>query len=166
MRSTHLPLIAEVRFLAGTLGERRGWWRTKFTDEASRRSLEILFPRAPALAAFQSVVEAARRVHDEPPLDQRANAFHLFRLPIHLEDRLAGWLAEPSASLAWPPDAENVLLAELERVSATAGGVTAMGPICLGKPARLNQAGTFRELAATYLQAARSETRVIPYFEE
>jgi hypothetical protein len=166
MRSTHLPLIAHVRFVAGALGERRGWWRTQFTDEASRRSLELLFPRAPARAALESVTLAARRVHDEPPLDQRMSTYHLFRLPIHLEDRLAGWLARPDAPLAWPPLAEDALLAELERTAKKSVGISAVGPICMGKPARLNQEGTFQELAATYLRAARNDTRVIPYFEE
>ncbi len=166
MRSSHLPIIANVRFFVGALGELRGWWRTRFTAEASRRSLELLFPRRPVRAAFESVVEAARRVHDEPPLDQRASAFHLFRLPIHLEDRLAGWVAKPDSLPAWPPVAEEALLRELERLAGKSVAGPAVGPLCLGKPARLNQEIAFREIAATYLQAARSDARVIPYFEE
>ncbi|MFO0590896.1 MAG: BrxE family protein [Polyangiaceae bacterium] len=166
MRSTHLSFIAQVRFLVGALGERRGWWRSRFTDEASRRSLELLFPRRPVHAALESVVEAARRVHDEPPLDQRASAFHLFRLPLHLEDRLAGWTARAGTTLTWPPTTEEALFSALGRLAGKSAGSMAVGPICLGKPERLNQESTFREMAAVYHVAARGDARVIPYFEE
>lgn len=161
MRSSHLPAIAHLRFLVGALGERLEWWRTQFTSEASRRSLEILFPQTAVRAALESVTEAARRVYD-PALGP--DSFHLFRLPIHLEDRLAGWLAKPETNLSWPQTGRDELLVELERVGSK-GLAAAEGPLCLGKRARLDHEATFKELAAVYLHAVRSTLRVIPYFE-
>lgn len=162
MRSGHLPAIAHLRFLVGALGERLEWWRTQFTIDASRRSLELLFPQTAVRAALESVTEAARRIYD-PALGP--DAYHLFRLPIHLEDRLAGWLAKPETNLDWPPTEQGALVAELER-GGSKGLPAAEGPLCLGKRVRLDQGGTFKELAGIYLHAVRSTLRVIPYFEE
>lgn len=163
MRSTHLPTIAKVRLLVGAVGERLGWWPTKFTMVASQRSLEIVFPRTAVRAALESVTEAARRIHDEPlgPL-----SFHLFRLPIHLEDRLAGHLAKPETTLAWPPAADDALLTELGRAASAGGPVVSSGPQRLGDVVRLNVEPAFKDLAAAYLGAARGDFRVIPYFED
>jgi hypothetical protein len=101
-------------------------------------------------------------VHDEK-LNPRA--FHLFRLPVHLEDRLAGYLARPSVALTWPPTERSSVLAELARLSGTPAASTA-GPVCLGKAVRLNQAAAIQDAAGTYLMAARVGFRVVPYFED
>jgi hypothetical protein len=162
MRSTHLPIIAKVRFLVGALGERRAWWATQFTFPASRRSLEIVFPRTAPRAALESVTEAARRTHDDS-LD--AFSFHLFRLPIHLEDRLAGHLAQPEVALAWPSATEEPILAELAVIAGGGAPVLEQGPQRLGQPATLNHAAAFKSIAAAYLLAARGGFRVIPYFK-
>jgi hypothetical protein len=162
MRSTHLPTIAKVRLLAGAIGEHAGWWPTQFTFEASRRSLEMVFPNTAMRAALESVTEAARRVHDEPLSPM---SFHLFRLPIHLEDRLAGWLARSETSLSWPSATLQALLAELARTASSAAPPVPQGPQRLGEPARLNHKSAFEDLAAAYLHAARGGFRVLPYFE-
>ncbi|MBI4918184.1 MAG: BrxE family protein [Acidobacteria bacterium] len=167
MRSTHLQAIASARFLVGALGERRSWWPARFTDPTSRRSLELLFPRTAVRAALESVVEVARRDHDER-LSPRS--FHLFRLPVHLEDRLAGWLGQldERAGLTWPPADLAAVHGELERLGRAAGAVgePSPGPRCLGKPARLNQGATIHEVVGAYLAADRAGLRVMPYFEE
>jgi len=162
MRSTHLPTIAKVRFLVGALGERLEWWSTRFTLPESKRSLEIVFPRTAARAALESVTEAARRTHDDS-LDPFS--FHLFRLPIHLEDRLAGHLAQPELPLSWPPATKEAIVTELERVAGASGPVVEQGPRRLGQPDKLNQAAAFKDVAAAYLTAARGGFRVTPYFK-
>ena len=59
---------------------------------------------------------------------------------------------------------EDALRTELER---TGGNVpdAAEGPVCLGKPALLNNPAAFKQLAGVYLRAARAGVRVLPYFE-
>lgn len=164
MRSDHLPLIATTRLVVGALGEQLGWWPTQFTGEAARRTLSMLFPRTPRTATLASVIEAARRVHDDA-LGPRT--FHLFRLPVHLEDRLQGWLTKSEPRLAWPPATRDDALAHLAKL-ATKGAAAAsgVGQVRLGKVVRLNHEPAFVELAAVYLQAARATTRVLPYFED
>jgi hypothetical protein len=162
MKLTHLPIIANVRFLVGALGERRGWWPGRFTDEASRRSLELLFPRTAARAALESVVELGRREHDER---LGPNAFHLFRLPVHLEDRLMSWLARPEATVSWPPMEADAIRGELGRVAPALADVGS-GPVRLDVCSRLNQISAFEKMVGVYLAADRVGGRVIPYFED
>ena len=162
MRSNHLPTIANVRLLVGSLGERLEWWRTQFTAETSRRSLELLFPQTAARAALESVTDAARRTHDDR---LGPKTFHLFRLPVHLEDRLAGWLARADTGVSWAPTSKEDAMAQLARF-ARASDVVGDGQLRLGKPARLNHETAFAEIAGVYLRAARDGVRVVPYFEE
>jgi hypothetical protein len=162
MRSTHLPLIARARFLVGALGERTAWWTTQFTSEASRRPLETLFPTTFHRAALESVTEAAFLTYQNR-LDPRA--YHLFHLPIHLEDRLATWLAKPEANLVWPPDGTEAILSEVKAI-AKASPPTAEGPQRLGAPDELNREKAFERIAGAYLHAALGNYRVIPYFQE
>jgi hypothetical protein len=162
MRSTHLPLIAKVRFLVGALGERAGWWPTQFTSDTSRRPLEALFPMTFARAALESVTEAAFQTYGTR-LDP--HAFHLFHLPIHLEDRLATWLAKPETDLAWPPDGKELILREIA-VIADGSDPTPEGPQRLGGPVELNRDVAMKRIAAAYLHAARGDYRVIPYFQD
>ncbi|MCU0691479.1 MAG: BrxE family protein [Polyangiaceae bacterium] len=135
MRSTHLATIAKVRFLVGALGERRGWWPSRFTDAGSRRSLDVLFPATSERAALESVVELARRDHDQR---LGPHSFHVFRLPVHLQDRLAGFLASPKACLVWPPNHLEDVRKELEGLAQDSVSASA-GPFCLGKPGRLGR---------------------------
>ena len=164
MRSTHLPTIASVRLLVGALGEHLEWWQTQFTSEASRRSLELLFPQTATRAALESVTEAARRKHDDR-LGGGPKTFHLFRLPVHLEDRLAGWLASSDSVLPWAPVTREDAMAQLQRV-ARSSEVGGEGQIRMGKPARLNHETAFAEMAGVYLRAARDGVRAVPYFED
>lgn len=165
MRSTHLPIIAQVRFLVGALGERTGWWTSKFTDTTSRGMLERLFPRTAPRAGLGSVVEAARRVHDDARL--APTSYHLFRLPVHLEDRLAGWLNDVDNTLDWPPHAEAELVAELGKVAGKVStGAMGLGPVRLGGPKLLDTERTFREIASIYCAAAQQRVQVLPYFED
>ncbi|MDI3291588.1 BrxE family protein [Polyangium sp. 15x6] len=164
MRSSHLSTIAHVRFLAGALGERAGWWTSQFTQAASRSALERLFPRTASRAALGSVVEAARRAHDA---QLGPGSYHLFRLPVHLEDRLAGWLADGKTPLDWPPLAEDALLVALDKLAGKAiVAVKGPGPLRLGVPKQLDLERTFREIAAAYRTAAAQSVQVLPYFED
>lgn len=158
MPTPFLERIATTRFLVGSLGERKNWWPSRFTDQAAQRSLEMVFPRTWTRAALESVVEVARRDHDQLVARQD---FHLFRLPPYLEDRLAAWLSDPALSLEWPPQ-EAVEIAALLEPGPLTG---ASGLVCLGHPKRLQSEATFQEVAGIYARAAQEDLRVVPYFE-
>lgn len=161
--------IVAVRLLVGALGEKAAadgtpWWPGRFTSAAGLRSLEKIFPKSWAQAALESVVESARRVHDDRLGAVADRVYHLFRLPDDVEDRVADWLRRPETALAPPPDNRDAILTALRAYGAAAGAPT--GPLCLGRESRLLHAATYHELAATYLLAADTGVTVIPYFEE
>lgn len=162
MRPPIVPSIAITRLLVGALGERMGWWPSRFTDPAAQRTFEKLFPRTPVRAALESVSAVARRDHDQRFGPRQA---HLFRLPDHLEDRVAAWLASPEADLAWPPgDVAGVraALAPLSRPFDPAG----QGQVSLGRPTRLARREALEEIVGCYLASADRGDRSIPFFED
>lgn len=161
--------IVSVRLLVGALGEKpaangQSWWPGHFTSGPGLRSLEKIFPKSWAQAALESVVESARRTHDDRLGALADRAYHLFRLPDDVEDRVADWLRRPDVALPVPPDGRDAILQALRAygVAETAGA----GPLCLGRESRLLQASTYHELAGTYLLAADTGATVFPYFEE
>lgn len=157
-----VPSIAAARLLVGALGERVGWWQSTCTDPTAKRTFEKLFPRTAPRAALESVAAVARRDHDQsfgPRLT------HLFRLPDHLEDRVAAWLASPEADLAWPPaDVAGIraALAPFARAFDPAG----QGQVSLGGPGRLVRRDALEEMVGCYLALAERGKRSTPFFED
>jgi hypothetical protein len=162
MQADLFSTIASARFLVGALGERTRWWPGRFTDATAQRSLQMVFPLTWERAAVESVSEAARTHHDNALAPK---TFHLFRLPLHIEDRLAAWLARADIRLAWPPTPTDDLFAALQRLAGVEAS-SSSGPLCLGKASRLDRIATIQETVATYVHAARNDACVIPYFEE
>lgn len=158
------PGVARGRLLVGALGERLGWWPSRFTDEAARRSLERLFPRTAQRAALESVAEVARKDHDEKFMLGK-DSFHLFRLPSDIEDRVQEWLASPDLELLWPPQDVGELLKLIAELGVE-GKPAGSGPLRLGKPSRLRQLVGVREALAVYVQSAAAQARSVPYFSE
>ncbi|WP_295408787.1 BrxE family protein [uncultured Thiocystis sp.] len=152
---------ARLRFLVGALGERLGWWSSRFTDEIGLRRLAIPFPRTALRAALESVTIAARRDHDEK---LSPATVHLFRLPTAQEDSLAHHLAQ-GAELAPPPATLDEILAALDELGPPDGSTVPVGPCSLGRDQRLREEAAVADLARIYAGAARLGQRVVPYFE-
>src|SRR5438309_500108 len=104
MTKIHGPVdnIIRLRLLVGFLGEKRhaGWWDSGFLDPTGGRFLSATFPRTFLVAGIRSATEAARLVHDSQI--GRVGVFHLFRLPVDIEDRLEVHLTEVADSWAKP----------------------------------------------------------------
>lgn len=157
-----VPSIAAARLLVGALGERVGWWPSRFTDPTAQRTFEKLFPRTPVRAALESVSAVARRDHDQRFGPRET---HLFRLPDHLEDRVAAWLASPEANLGWPPSdlaGVRAALAPFSREFDPGG----QGQVSLGRPTRLARREALEEIVGCYLASAERGDCSIPFFEE
>ncbi len=110
---------------------------------------------------MESVSAVARRDHDATFGPRVA---HLFRLPDHLEDRVAAWLASPEADLAWPPaDLASIraALAPLARDFDPGG----QGQVSLGGAGRLARRDALEEMIGCYLASAERGERSIPFFE-
>lgn len=114
-----LHRMFQLRLLVGTLGERVGWWPSRFTDEIAARRMGALFPRTWLRAMLESVTLAARRDHD-PQL--RPDAIHLFRLAGVQEDAIAHHLAQDRLRLSAPPSTRDQVLAELDGIGRPEAG--------------------------------------------
>lgn len=153
--------LIELRFLVGALGERLGWWPSRFTGEIGLRRLATSFPRTALRAALESVTIAARRDHDER---LSPACVHLFRLPNAQEDTIAHHLAQGTGLTAPPADLDGILAA-LDRIGPPDGCAPPIGPCSLGRDQRTRLSAAVADLARVYGGAARSGERAIPYFE-
>lgn len=190
MDRTNLLKLLQLRLLVGAAGELTAppWWRTQFLTETGQRMLLRVFPRTALRAGIESVTLAAARDHDERV---GARAFHLFRLPSDVEQRLADLLSEPEsvAALALPSGGLSDVLTALDAFAGDAvarsvssyspepldaaavdGGAGATveggeGPRKIGAASRVTRTGTQAQVAVAYGQAVRQGVRVYPYFE-
>lgn len=159
-----LQQLVRIRLLVGFLGEKRqaNWWDCGFLDPTGTKFLQTTFPRTFACAALHSTTEAARLIHDSRI--GRVGVFHLFRLPVDIEDQLATWvskLAQDQAegtTLSW-----ETALHELNQFSASQ--LTApQGPVQVGVPNKILTAASISELAAHYHSAFSKRIHCFPYF--
>lgn len=164
-KSTLLQLL-RLRLLVGAAGELASppWWRTQFCTPAGFRQLNRLFPRSALRAALESVSLAAAREHDERV---GSRAVHLFRLPSHVEQRLADLLSDPESlnQLSIPTGALDALASDLETFAGETQHSDGSGPRNLGPASRLTRSSAIAEIAAAYGQSLRDGVRLYPYFE-
>lgn len=156
-----LARIIHARLLVGALGERIGWWPSKFTTSAGQRSLRLVFPRSFHRAVLESVTLAARRSHDGAV---PTNAVHLFRLGASHEDAIAHRLARGALTLEMPPEDTGVIIAALKAFGAMAPAQSGPGPLHLGSPTKLREHATIDALVGAYAWAAEASAQTVPYF--
>ncbi len=153
-----------LRLAVGFLGETNqpAWWDTKFLGKSGLQFLEVTFPRTPLAAGINSVTEAARRLHDEKI--GKGGVFHLFRLPLPLEETLHRSLLIDRAdrALAAPADAAGAL-DTLKKLAK--GGLRApAGPVQIGTSRNLATPFAIEELAKHYHDAFCRGSQTFPYF--
>jgi hypothetical protein len=156
--------IIRLRFLVGFLGEKpqAGWWDSRFLDSTGDRFLSATFPRTFLVAGIRSTAEAARIVHDSQI--GRVGIFHLFRLPVDVEDRLEVHLSEVDDSWSKPTlcDRHDALI-ELRQFSEARISAP-KGPVQIGVPSKILTTASVSELAAHYESAFSSGFQCFPYF--
>jgi len=159
-----LPIL-RLRLLVAALGERlpTPWWRSQFLSPAGANFIERVFPRTAQAAALESITLAASRDHDA---HLAPHAFHLFRLPIYLEDQLSLHLREHGfALLGAVPLSSDDAIARLTELGRPETQPRAEGPRNLGPVSRFGDPKVQSGVASLYAQAARAGSRVFPYFE-
>ena len=164
--NTIVTKITELRVLVGYLGEKgqANWWGSEFFSAAAAAFLVPIFNRSLFLAQYQGATAAAARVHDEAIGVGRI--YHLFRLPIGLEQAsadvlndasfvqfLQGWLVNEGQALA--------RLAEL----ATNQEASSPGPVSLGQMSDDLGAQLLRA-AGVYHSALTVGIKSFPYVRE
>lgn len=162
------PVVVDLRWRVGALGERLGWWPSLFTKAEAERSLTMLFPKTTRRARLESVAAVARRAHDAA-LSPRA--FHLFRLPSSGEAAVADFLAEADPTLAvLPASSTPEWLESLDARGRALGAKSSVtepssGPNHLGVPDRLAAPANLGLLLRMYVAAARNDHTVFPYVQ-
>lgn len=163
-----LDRLTLLRCVVAALGERARppWWRTQFLTPAGLSATEMIFPRTALLTAVRSTWSAARDDHDSKV--GASGRFHLFRLPVALEDRFFEHLTDESVreeARTLLGGAADVLV---DWLGETAGSVVSndvAGPISLGNDAELSSGRALPKLAAVYAFAYATGGRCYPYFE-
>lgn len=156
--------LTQLRLLVGYLGQRTqfGWWDCDLLSPVGLRFLETIFPRTAHTAALRSTTEAACIVHDRSL--GRVGNYHLFRLPLALEDRLQQTIGEvdwiTAAKQIESPDTAMETLQQL----ADAVVKAPVGPVQVGVERRLLTSTSIHELAAHYHSAFCDGIRCFPYF--
>ncbi len=154
--------IVRLRMSVGLLGEVENpqWWSSTFISPASEAFLTPIFGMQTQQARYRGLVEAARLVHDDRIGVGRA--FHLFRLPDHIEHCVFEITQLNSGGIAavTTRDAADAILAEL------CGGEAPPreGPTMIS--AKDGVAGTewVGEVAALYRSAFAKAVQCFPYF--
>jgi hypothetical protein len=156
--TSSLTKLSSLRWLVGFLGSKKqfGWWDCSFLDETGIRFLSTTFPRSAHSAAIQATSDAAQRIHDQSL--GKVGCYHLFRLPISIEDRLRAVPIEIEALLQ--KDAALEALAQVADASIKAPS----GPVQIGIEKKILTETSLSELAAHYHSAFTQGIRCYPYF--
>lgn len=155
-----LTSLAKIRWYVSFLGsgskKNAAWWDCSFMDETGIKFLSNSFPRSAAAAALHATTEAAQRVHDAAL--GRIGCYHLFRLPLPIEDRLL----EVQAVIPGIPTNQGALdeLASMADAAINAPD----GPVQIGVEKKILTETSLRELAAHYHSAFTKGIRCYPYF--
>ncbi len=155
--------IASLRLAVGLLGERDAaqWWRSGFMSPTSAAFLTPVFGSKVMQAKYQGVLESARRVHDEHIGVGRA--FHPFRLPEVMEQRIFDVVQSASLELANAHSSGDAARAALEGLAGKSVEAKA-GPALLGGSDLLDDPGWVAEAASLYAAAFAAGVQCFPYF--
>ena len=158
--------IAELRVLIGYLGEKgqANWWSSEFFSATAAAFLAPIFNRSLFLAQYQGATAAAAKVHDEAIGVGRT--YHLFRLPIGLEQASADALSDAAFVGKIQVRLSNPELA-LERLAELAGKPESASPgsVSLGQMSHDLKA-ELQRAAGIYYSAFTSEIQTFPYVRE
>lgn len=167
MQASAAPLLAEIRFLVGFLGEKTqsSWWGSNFMASSSEAFLAPVFSRTTMLAKYHGVCEAAMLVHDEH-IGLGAN-YHLYRMPESAERAAAKAVTDTDFQ-----QHINDVLGSSEAVQKRLGELAAtdiekvQGPVVLGNyaDAELNQ--QLRQSASHYSRAFKEGYECFPFTRE
>lgn len=157
---------AELRILVGYLGEKSqaNWWCSEFFSTTATAFLAPIFNRTLFLAQYQGATAAAAKIHDEAI--GVGQIYHLFRLPIGLEQASAEALSDADFARTVQARLANRELA-LARLAELAGKAepASPGPVSLGQMSQDLKA-ELQRAAGFYWAAFTSGIQTLPYVRE
>ena len=153
-----------LRAIVGYLGEKSqfNWWDTNFLSPIGLQYLAINFPRSSFVAGVTSVSEAARRLHDSRI--GKGGVYHLFRLPLSIEETLHNHLMGMDSSGLVPElkDRDTAISKLKSIIDSTIDA--SEGPVQIGTEKQIQKEFAIAELAKHYLDAFTNGKQVLPYF--
>lgn len=159
-------LIAELRVLVGYLGERgqANWWGSEFFSATASAFLAPIFNRSLFLAQYQGATAAAAKAHDEAIGVGRI--YHLFRLPIGLEQASADALSDTAFVDALQAKLANRELAIARLAEIAEKPESAFpGPVSLGQMSQ-DLRVELKRAAGVYYSAFTAGIQTLPYIRE
>lgn len=158
--------ISELRVLVGYLGEKsqENWWVSEFFSTTAAAFLAPIFNRSLFLAQYQGATAAAAKVHDEAI--GVGGTYHLFRLPIGLEQSSADDLSDADFVVSIQASLANSKLA-LARLAVLAGKPESAspGPVSLGQMSQ-DLKVPLQRAAGFYYTAFTTGIQTFPFIRE
>ena len=160
----NIRTLAKLRCCVAFLGEKpnQNWWDSRYLDSTGQKFMENIFPKAAFAAAVEGASKSACGFHDERI--GKGNVFHLFRLPISIEQSIHQFLLseeirEFSQSIT---DQESAMQIIREMVDSSVDAPE--GPVQVGTRKDLGTDFSIAEMAKHYLCAFESSQHTLPYF--
>lgn len=158
--------IAELRILIGYLGEKgqANWWSSEFFGATATAFLAPIFNRSLFLAQYQGATAAAAKVHDE--VIGVGRIYHLFRLPIGLEQASADALSDTTfvQTLQGRLASRELAMARLAELAEKPESASP-GPVSLGQMSE-DLSAELQRAASFYCSALTAGIRTFPYVRE
>ena len=155
MKSAIINDIIELRQAVAFLGEKKSWWTSKFYDSSSKDFLAYIFPKSKNTQYTCSTVSSRDFIDNQVG----ANYYHLFRLPMLVEELINKNEIDRSFKLI---ESEEDAL---EILSYRAGDLSIdgnSGPKNIGSVDVLNN-DIIQVIAAEYFHAFKNDYKVHPY---
>lgn len=160
--NTTASLIAELRILVGFLGEKgqENWWGSEFYSATAAAFLAPIFNRSLFLAQYQGATAAAAKVHDE--VIGVGSIYHLFRLPIELEQTASEVVSNPDFVHVLQPSLTSRETALARLADRATFQEARPGPVSLGSMGEELEA-QMRRAAGAYHAALTAGIQSFPY---
>jgi hypothetical protein len=154
----------QLRAAVGFLGEKDQfrWWDTAFLGPTGQKYLAINFPRSALAAGMNAVTAAAKRLHDSRI--GKGGVYHLFRMPVAIEEKLHRQLLEalPDSISPFLQSKEGAL--QKLKLMFESGVSASEGPVQVGTEKKILSNFAVEEMAKHYYDAFATGKQTFPYF--
>jgi hypothetical protein len=155
MNQSESEKIQELRAVVGFLMEDRKWWTSQFFESSSKDFLSYIFPKS-INQKKDFFLEPVRHLVDA---EVGANYYHLFRLPIQMEEKL---FKKAKSQVMTHLLTYESALEYLKNISEDLLIERHQGPINIGSTERMDS-DLIQVFAAHYLSAFENDYKVHPY---
>ena len=155
MKEELLENIIKLRFAVGFLIEKQKWWNTNFFSPTSGDFLNYIFPKSTSNNSNYFLNSIRHSIDSEVG----ANYYHLFRLPIELEEQLHKINKNFDLSLI---NNEETALNTLKESANNLTVERNEGPVNIGTSTQLNK-DIMQAISAQYYSAFKNNYKVHPY---